>query len=174
MKLIFVGGVHGVGKSTACVEISSRAPVLHLKASDLIRTERASALGAGQKAVDDLVGNQNLLLQGFRTHVRVHQPSTVLLDGHFSLSVKGQGVQPIPVDVFAGLAPTELICFVDDPVRIADRLQKRDGVDLRPTEVATLQEIELGQARYVSERLAVRLHELHAFDVEGVLRLVSG
>ena len=40
MNVVFVGGVHGVGKSTACEHVATAQGCAHISASDLIRRER--------------------------------------------------------------------------------------------------------------------------------------
>lgn len=84
MAIVFVGGVHGVGKSTHCQRISKRAGLQWFMASALIKAEMQSAIAVGSKVVVDPIENQGLLLRGVHNCMRPDQ-GKVLLDGHFTL-----------------------------------------------------------------------------------------
>lgn len=43
-QIIFVGGIHGVGKTTLCKKIESRYNMEHFSASNLIAKEKTEAL----------------------------------------------------------------------------------------------------------------------------------
>jgi adenylate kinase len=174
MRLIFVGGVHGVGKSSVCSDVAKETQARHLTASALIRAERASAITMGGKEVADLSGNQDLLIRGFRRLVRDECSTSVLLDGHFVLITSTWGVQPIPVDVFRALRITELVCFVGDPDEITERLRSRDGLVVKASEISELQRRELEQAMIVSEALGLPLEKFTAFDSIALAPLVHG
>ena len=63
MNVIFIAGVHAVGKSTSCKVVSERMDIPHYSASELIREARSSALSDNTKLVADIADNQHLLIQ---------------------------------------------------------------------------------------------------------------
>jgi adenylate kinase len=173
MRVLFVGGVHGVGKSSACAKVAEQTCARHFTASTLIREERASALLVGRKEVVDVPGNQELLIRAFWRIVDGERAPLVLLDGHFALRTSTLGIETIPAEVFAAMGVTELVCFVGEPAEIAGRLASRDGMDVDPRAVDELQRYELGHATQVSDSLRLPLTQLEAFDSTGLLRLLG-
>ncbi len=70
MGIVFVGGVHGVGKSTSCQEVAERTGLQWLTASSLIKAEEQSAVAEHSKVVLDAVGNQELLIRSVRKRTK--------------------------------------------------------------------------------------------------------
>ncbi|MGO4416888.1 ATP-binding protein [Cupriavidus sp. KB_39] len=173
MKVVFVGGVHGVGKTTACEQVSRAYGCIHISASDLIRRERADAIAANEKQVNDIDGNQELLVRGFRRFRDSYDGRCILLDGHFALRDGIGDIQRLPLKVFRALAPDHLICFEDEPAAIADRMRQRDLSKVEVDLVSSLQHQELLHAGDVALDLEIPLTVLHAFDVSGLQQLVS-
>ncbi|WP_425469715.1 ATP-binding protein [Paraburkholderia unamae] len=173
MNVVFVGGVHGVGKSTTCECVASTYGYAHVSASDLIRRERADAVAANGKLVNDVEGNQYLLIRGFRRFRDLGNTRCILLDGHFVLRDSDGDIQRLPLSVFRALAPSRIVCFEDDPVAIASRLQQRDLNQVEVNQVSSLQDQELSHASDVASDLRVPLTALRAFDRVGLQRLLS-
>lgn len=123
-KIIFVGGIHGVGKSTLCAQVCSRFGIEHLVAGDLIRAQR-NATPTKAKAVNGVGENQDLLVQALRGVLVGGR--TYLLDGHFALLAGDGLIADIPVDTYQAIAPVGVALVLGDPERIADRLSSRDG-----------------------------------------------
>ena len=174
MTVLFVGGVHGVGKSTCCGQVAQLAAALHVTASEVIRRERAEAIAPSGKLVADVDGNQNLLVRGFRTYQAEAGATPILLDGHFAMRDIRGDIQAVSVDVFRALGPDHLVLLVDQPAAIAARVDLRDGQAPDTSEVAELQNAELQTARLVAAALDVPLTVLNGGDAEGLRRLVLG
>lgn len=84
MGLVFLGGVHGVGKTTICEQLTSKYQIDHYSASNLIRSEQALAISRNSKKVSDVDSNQNLLLNAV-SKLMLDPSRQVVLDGHFTL-----------------------------------------------------------------------------------------
>src|SRR5258705_13818706 len=89
--LVFVGGVHGSGKTTLSRLLAGLIPASHVTAGSLIR-EASSAdhvvtVGTQDKAVPDVDANQAILLRGLAAYQRrtAFDIRPLLLDGHFTL-----------------------------------------------------------------------------------------
>jgi len=168
MTIVFVGGVHGVGKSTCCSEVANQLRCVHVTASDIIRQQRADAIAAKGKLVANVAGNQELLRHGFELVKRLAGQSTILLDGHFALRDSERAIQSLSSDVFVGLGVEQLICFVDAPIAIVERMGSRDGETLHIDEVAELQRAELETASAVALALGIQLTVLQGPDRAGL------
>lgn len=172
MTVLFVGGVHGVGKSTCCSQVAQIAGCLHVSASGIIRREHAGAIAATGKLVADVGGNQDLLVRGFLAFKREALGSSILLDGHFAMRNSSGVIEPVEIDVFKALGIDHLVCLVDEPNVIAVRLDQRDGQASANLEIADLQNAELQNARLVASTLGLPFTLLQSGDVEGLKRLI--
>ena len=94
MKIVFVGGIHGVGKSTVVPQLARRLGIPHLEASDLIRRV-SSELVDSVKSVEDLAVNQTRLVEGLHDAAFGH--SRLLLNGHYCVLRQGGTIAPIPI-----------------------------------------------------------------------------
>lgn len=173
MNTIFVGGVHGVGKSTCCAQVAEDLDCLHVTASDVIRNQKSAAIADNGKHVADVAGNQALLLRGFDRVRQAASGRPILLDGHFSLRDGNGHIQLVSVEVFVGLGVSHLVCFIDDPEAIRSRVRLRDRLDPDSQQLAALQAAELGNAHHISLSLPAPLAVLKAFDSAGLGRLLT-
>ena len=166
MKVIFVAGIHAVGKSSACKEISSKCAIPYFTASQIIRDEKSFAISEDSKLVVDVVDNQRLLIQGV---LRLSTENHLLLDGHFTMRRKSDGcIEAIHVDVFRELHVESIVVFIDQPEEIAKRMHSRDGVS-HPVELFQLhQDAEIAHAKHIATILKLPLVILQAFDIEGM------
>lgn len=172
MTVVFVGGVHGVGKSTCCAQVAQLAGCLHVTASEIIRRERAQAITLAGKLVADVDGNQRLLIRGFQAFRQKAGATPILLDGHFAMRNGLGDIQLVSVDVFRSLGIDCVICLVDEASAISDRIRQRDGTAPADHEIADLQDAELRHARMVADDLAIPLTLLHGGDAEALSRHV--
>ena len=172
MGLAFVGGVHGVGKSTACVEVASAMGLRVHTASAVIRSERELPDSDQGKLVADVKANQQLLIRGVRK-LLAEGPGLQILDGHFALRTLHESIECIGVDVFDQLCVQTFVCYQDDPAAILRRLRERDAGSSTVAEIAALQDAEIRHAKLVARRLSRPLHLLMAFDSESLKRLLA-
>lgn len=168
MGVIFVAGVHAVGKTTLCKRAEQELGIAHYTASGLIRAEKASAIPERGKAVDNVTDAQRLLIQGVERVKSLHD-GRFLLDGHFSLLTSDGRIEPIEVEVFRALGVGRAILIHDAPEAIAQRWQVRDGQANSLDTIKTHQEAELKNARHVAQSMAIPLVEIQAFDFSAFL-----
>jgi adenylate kinase len=161
--LVFVGGVHGVGKSTVCAEVAVRLGLPVHSASAVIRSERGLYVPVQGKAVANVDGNQQLLIEGVRKLLEL-SAGIQLMDGHFALRSTSGKIECISVSVFEQLGIRQVVCIRDAASSILQRLIQRDGYSGSLEEIAALQEAELQHANVVAKRLSVPLHVMSAFD----------
>lgn len=173
MGIIFIAGVHAVGKTTACSSASVALGIPHHSASGLIKAEEANAISQSGKAVSDVEGNQHLLINGVRKACDRNN-GRIILDGHFTLLKPDGEIEAIPVDVFRALCVDGIVVFHDKPSAIAERLMGRDNVASDPASIEFHQRLELDHARLVASQLNTPVEFLNAFDESGLIRLISG
>lgn len=170
MNVIFVAGIHAVGKSTACKVVSDAFGIPHFTASQIIRDEKSTAVSANSKLVADVVDNQRLLIQGV---ARLLKDRNLLLDGHFTMRRKSDaGIEPIHVEVFRDLHVGSVVLFTDHPEKISKRMHARDGV-LHPVEMfQSHQDAEIAHAKHVTDTLGLPIVILQAFDTKAMVSAI--
>lgn len=151
-KIIFVGGVHGVGKTTLCETIASRFNIEHFSASNLIFRERQEE-HLRNKRVENIVGNQDILVTALNKYLK--SENWYLLDGHFCLLSKDNKITKIPYSTYEGIHPSAILLLIDDPKNIYIRLSSRDNIKHDLARLRSLQKQEIDYAEYVKDKLNI-------------------
>ena len=119
-NIIFVGGVHCVGKTTFMNNAKDSIPILQtLSCSEVLKWENPS-----DKNVEDIKANQNRLIDKLIEIIDIDKP--YLLDGHFCLLNKEGNVEAINIETFREINPEMIILLVDNVDIIKQRLSDRD------------------------------------------------
>lgn len=156
-NLIFVGGIHGVGKTYFCNTVSHKYNIASYSASELISRQRREPLSTDKK-VGNISVNQNILLKsllGLKIGTK-----WFMLDGHFCL-INSQGkVDRVPETTFQCLLPKGIIVVVDSAEKIHERLRVRDGIAFSIDFIRQFQNEELMYSREIATTLSVpyRVH----------------
>ena len=169
-RVILIAGVHGVGKTTLCRHLADDTDLIHKSASQLIREEKQAAIALNTKAVADIPGNQQLLIDAVTR--MAESGRTFLLDGHLALLNAARKVEPLATKVFADLGIDGIILIVAKPSQILSQLTKRDGNGFNLDEITALQTIEIRRAKIVSEELGLPLIRVKPFDDSGFAKAV--
>lgn len=152
-NMLFVGGIHGVGKTTICKKSFSPTGYQCVTASSLIAADRRRAIT--DKRVDDVSNNQAALLRQLTAERTKY--CRLLLDGHFTLINKLGEIEPIDVDVFQAINPDLLVLIKGSPAEIAKRLKQRDGKAWKLPLIKKFQTSEEEHANLVSSHLGIPL-----------------
>lgn len=150
---IFLGGIHGVGKSSLCEKIFIPFGYECFTASQLIKM--SGGVLRRDKAVANLDQNQALLVSRVRRQQK--KSFRFLLDGHFVLKGMDGELQKIPLEVFRCLKLTKLILLTGNEQDIAQRLNKRDGQRWEVGFLQDFQNIEREHAHFISQELGIPL-----------------
>jgi predicted transcriptional regulator/adenylate kinase len=170
-SIIFVGGVHGVGKTSMCKSVFGPAGYQCLTASALIASQGKDT--GKNKNVDHIEDNQNVLLQQLAS-AKVKY-SRLLLDGHFTLINNQGNIEPIPAAVFDAIKPNKLFLIKGCPNEIASRIKKRDGEIWSEEFLSKFQAQEEKHAHYVSKRIGVPLRIIqNDIDLSMPVKLIKG
>ena len=158
-RTIFIGGVHGVGKTYFCKNLVCRFDVAHIAASELIGRYVKHQV---DKTVLDVEKNQLVLaeeLARYQTSCR-----TILLDGHFCLLNSTSSIQDVPLETFEAISPYAIILLIDSPEAIAERLSNRDSLMHDVELIAELQARERERANLVNQSLKIPISIIKATE----------
>lgn len=123
--VIFVAGVHGVGKTHLCQALARETGLRHASASQLIREVRQSETWRNDKIVTDIESNQDAL--NIAVEQIMQHEDVLLLDGHFVLKKATGILEPVSLATFERLRLSAIILIENDPELIAERLFQRDS-----------------------------------------------
>lgn len=152
LRIVFVGGIHGVGKSHFSNKVSRLLGVPILSASKLI-THQQKRPAAIQKRVLDIPGNQDALIAAIEARPTVN--GKFILDGHFCVLDSSDKIQKIQIETFQKLSPAAVVVLADNIDQIQKRLKIRDKRIFKKGMLNSLQEAELEHAKKVCNHLAI-------------------
>ena len=154
-NIAFIGGIHGVGKSTVCQQICDKLDFIHLSASELIKWSDINE-DAKNKNVKNIQDTQDRLIVGLRNTIQTEK--RYLLDGHYCLLNANGEIEDIPVSTFQMINPFSLNIILGDVSEIKKRLEARDNKHYDYDLLKQMQDKELQHAKYLSEKLEVMLN----------------
>ena len=170
--MIFISGVHGVGKSYFCNLVKEATGIECYSASSLIKERKKQGFPAN-KRVADIDENQLYLLAAV-DDLRATL-GEFLLDGHFCLLNTEGVITRISLDTFTTLKPEAIILLTEEPEIIAKRRQERDGVDHKASDIKAFQDEEVKYAKEVSELFQVPLKiSTGSNDIENTVEFIRG
>ncbi|PWV97380.1 adenylate kinase [Paenibacillus cellulosilyticus] len=169
-RLVFIGGIHGVGKTHFCNHISQNYNIPHYSASELIRKKKKDN-SSTIKYVKQVESNQNYLVMALsELEVDLH----IMLDGHFCLLTSEGQISRIPEIIFREISPSALLVLKDSVSEIHKRLMDRDGRHYDMQLLNDLQVQEIEYSRGLCKALGVPLLELEfPFDIPQAYQFIS-
>ncbi len=172
MGIVFIGGVHGVGKTSSCVTVSQVMSLPHFTASNLIKSLDSNAVKTHTKSVASVSKNQDLLVEAAKQILSKSGPRFIL-DGHFLVPNMLGKFEPVPVDVFRLLELEGIVFCFDDPIRIYNRRMQRDNKSLSVSEIESIQGLEQRHAEHVALSLDLTLFKVNALDIRTLSSAIS-
>lgn len=149
-NVIFIGGIHGVGKGILCKKVCEELKYFHLSASEVLKWDEIS--DKNNKLVKDFTLTQNRLIMNLE-HI-INNNDRYLLDGHYCLLNSNQEPERIDFETFRQLDPFAFIVITDEVQEIKIRLDKRDNRCYDVELLQRFQEIELSYSRELSNKLS--------------------
>ena len=138
--MIFISGIHGVGKSYFCNLVKEATGIECYSASSLIKERKKKGFPA-DKRVADIDENQLYLLavvDDLRASV-----GEFLLDRHFCLWNTDGVITRISLNTFTTLRPEAIVLLTETPEIIAKRCQERDNVAHKVSDIKAFQDEEI-------------------------------
>ncbi|WP_187265472.1 ATP-binding protein [Reinekea thalattae] len=155
-KIVFIAGIHGVGKTTFCKKIQEDVAIKHYSCSSLIKAN--SEYIETSKAIDKAERNQLVLIEALNQI----SDKKLLLDGHFCLIDKSNSVLRLKDSVFESLNLSAVVVLTCDVKTIHSRLKERDGATFDIELLQQLQDAELEMAIRISSKLNIQLIHYHS------------
>ena len=170
--MIFVGGIHGVGKTYFCNIMNKRLNFESYSASQLIVSRRNEGFSEN-KLVSNIDDNQDLLVAA--TEEMRKAEKEFILDGHFCVLNESGEITRIPLDTYKLLKPDVIILLTEKPEIIADRRLQRDNVCQDISEITVFQDEEECYAKEIAEQLNVSLVVSRGMnDIDKIVDCIKG
>lgn len=150
-EVIFISGIHGVGKGTLGEKLSSHYGFPIYSASNLIKKEKNAEVDKNKVVIDADKNQDHLISSLSKLNIT---SKYIFLDGHFCLQ-GDKGVIEIPLNTFKGIKLSAVVLLVDDPSEISKRLHSRDNSALNSEVLHILQESEINHAEFVVGKLSI-------------------
>lgn len=169
--MLFVAGVHAVGKTFVLKPVCEGLGVRHATASQLIKEQRGLSNWTTSRQVDDVNENQTALVAAAQ---RLEQcGGKVVLDGHFVLR-RAVGIhEKIGVETFSQLMIRAVILLEATSATVAERLMQRGDTTWDKTEIEIFAQKELEHAEFVCRELGIPLARLLSPPEQEVREIVS-
>lgn len=152
--MIFLSGIHGVGKTYFCNLVKDELGIKSYSASQLITTRRNKGFGV-DKFVPDIDDNQMLLIKAIDDFRK--NDEEFILDGHFCLLNARGEITRIPYNTYTLLKPDVIILLTEKPEIIAERRFRRDKIRQDIREIKEFQDAEKQYAKEISQNLGISL-----------------
>ncbi|WP_196381590.1 ATP-binding protein [Ralstonia solanacearum] len=156
--IIFIGGVHAVGKTYIAAPTAAKIGFRHATASELIKSERGAQTWSGDKRVNDVEENQRALVRAVGA-ARARKES-LLLDGHFALRGSAGQTTRIDVGVFRDMKLGGIIVLNAPSELILQRLRAREDQSWTVGEIDKLASEELEHSKLVARELEIPWYAL--------------
>lgn len=154
-NIFFIGGIHGVGKSTICQHICHELEMEYLSASELLKWKDIT-VDSKSKKVKDVNETQNRLIKGLENTIQKNK--FYLLDGHYCLLNNNNGISKIPVETFKKINPISFNLVLGNINEIKQRLDARDNKSYDYNILKNFQDEELAYSEYLSKIFNIPLN----------------
>lgn len=168
-NIIFIGGIHGVGKGTICKDIASKTDLIHITASKILKWNEISS--PDNKLVKDISTTQERLINSLKNLIT--KDKQYLIDGHFCLLNSNGIPSKIEEKTFDNINPKIISIVIDDIEKIADRLEKRDNKKYDLKILNELQQMEIEYAKYLSKKYSIPYIEIKNSDYKSLLNNIK-
>jgi len=164
-RRIILSGVHGVEKGHFIKNKLANVSNLTVISASGIIAQYHDAEDAGNKRVNDVEGNQNLLLETLKGFFDIHK-ETVLMDGHLVILDANDNIKKIPTSFFEKGMFDTIILLQDEARLIYDRLYARDGT--HKLDMNLIEQIQKKEEEYAMEleRQGIKIYHLTPFSEE--------
>jgi adenylate kinase len=169
-NISFIGGIHGVGKSTICKSLCSDLNIQYLSASEVLKWTEMNE-DVKNKKVQDIPLTQDKLIKGLIK--RVEEKHYYLLDGHYCLLDKTNKVVRIPFATFEAINPASLRLITGDVAEIKLRLESRDKRTYDLDLLENMQDQEIDYAKEISQKLNVNLSIGNEKDYSKIISILK-
>ena len=154
-NIAFIGGIHGVGKSSICKLNCIELNIEYLSASKVIKWGEINS-DIKDKKVDNIIMTQDLLMVGLSKYLI--DKKYYLLDGHYCLLNSKNEISDVPFDTFRKMNLISLNIILGEISEIKMHLELRDGKIYDYNLLEKMQYQELLYARKLSKSFGINLN----------------
>jgi len=169
-NIVFIGGIHGVGKGTLCEKIKSLTDVKYLSASELLNWDELN-FDKKNKKVLNINSTQERFIFGLKRSIDLNQK--YILDGHFCLLKTDESIERVPYSVFEQIDPLAIILVIENPKTICERLSERDKKKYNVNTLSQMQIEESIYAKEICEKFNIELLEIRSNQIDVVLTFLN-
>jgi adenylate kinase len=152
-RIIFLAGIHGVGKGSLADYLSKKLVVPNYSASSLIKLEKNKPVDSSKRVLEP-TENQDFLVKAINNLDTNKQ--SIILDGHFVL-LTSDGFFNVPNSTFKALSIDFIVLKTLDEKVVQKRLLLRDGDAPEISVLQSLQAREVDRAKEVSLFLNIEI-----------------
>ena len=168
---VFIGGVHGAGKTFLTKPACEKLGLVYATASQLIREERGLTTWAYDKTVSDVDENQFALI---RAVDRISaEGQCLVLDGHFVLRKAAWEHERLSLEVFRALRLSSVLLIQSPALVVLDRLAARGDTSWEAAEIAQFCAAEFAHGSLIAEQLGVSFELLESPNAAVLERRLS-
>ncbi|GAA4444832.1 hypothetical protein GCM10023188_47310 [Pontibacter saemangeumensis] len=165
-NIMFVGGIHGVGKSTVCNKICEELGFKYLSASEVLKWKDINE-DEKNKKVQDIPYTQDRLIRGLA--MIVEPEYKYVLDGHLCLFNAQGDATRVPIQTFEQINPVAIIVITGNEELIKSRLERRDRKQYDLTSLQRMQELEEEYGKEVANVLGIEYLEASNINTDSVV-----
>lgn len=169
-NILFVGGIHGVGKSTLCSKICSDLGLNHLTASSLLKWHEIKE-DIKDKKVDNIDYTQERLIQGLEQTIIPSEK--YLLEGHLTLFDREGKISEVPTNIFQKISPVLISVITEDPGIIKSRIESRDGNHYDLNSLSEMQNVEVSRGEMIAQILQVPFCRVVNSNTDKLIELIE-
>lgn len=171
-NILFIGGIHGVGKTTFCKKVLKKIDVNHYSAGLLIKQVDRELMNDGSKIVVDIDKNQDKLTTAINLYV--DENKFCLLDGHFCLLNTAFKIKEVPEKTFKEISPKAIIVLYDTVNNIQNRISDRDGTLYNSKLLLSFQNKELTHSKNIAKILGIpcEIFDINK-DFKGIMSFIN-
>ena len=162
---IFVGGVHGSGKTELCKKIQEKIDCVYLSASQLLKWSKK------EKNVEDVQENQRKLKELLKK--KMQDDKLYLIDGHFALWNNEYKCEKVPLTFFEGLNIKCILLVVENEDVIEKRLFVRNEINVLSENIVSISMVEKEYSQFVAEKLGVYFYQINSSNESQVNILIN-
>lgn len=162
---IFVGGVHGSGKTELCKKIQEKIDCVYLSASQLLKWSKK------EKNVENVQENQRILKELLKKEMQ--DDKLYLIDGHFALWNNEYKCEKVPLTFFEGLNIKCILLVVENEDVIEKRLFVRNEINVLSENIVSISMVEKEYSQFVAEKLGVYFHQVNSSNENQVNVLIN-
>lgn len=171
MKKIFIGGVHGSGKTTLAQKLSLNLGVDVYSAGELIEKGCHVSFG-NDRRVDKNVQQQEILIEQV-SKIIADSDRDFLLVGHFCLVDKNKKIYRIPNEIFMKLSFDKIIIMMEEADILKSRNDGRKSLDATEKFYTDFQKEELNYAREIADQKSVPILITTSENFVGVCQFIE-